>query len=59
MKIRSPEVHTLPSSQHKPKKSRKIKPLNRKAKLFVYLLLAGLDLAIFFTAGGFTFAATQ
>jgi hypothetical protein len=52
-------VHTLPSSQHKPKKSRKIKPLNRKAKLFVYLLLAGLDLAIFFTAGGFTFAATQ
>jgi nitrate/TMAO reductase-like tetraheme cytochrome c subunit len=45
--------------QHKPKKKRTIKPLTRRTKLFVYILIFGSSLAIFFTAGGFAFAASQ
>lgn len=49
----------MPSSQHKPKKSRKIKPLTHRTRVFIYLLIAGTGLAIFLSAGGFAFAATQ
>jgi len=49
----------MSSDQHKAKKSQSNKTRNPRTKLLVYILLAGLGLAIFLTASGFTFAATQ
>ena len=49
----------MSSDQHKAKKSQSNKTRNPRTKLLVYILLVGLGLAIFLTASGFTFAATQ
>lgn len=49
----------MPFSQRKVKKARNNERFSTKTMLSIYILLAGFGLAIFLTASGFTFAATQ
>jgi nitrate/TMAO reductase-like tetraheme cytochrome c subunit len=49
----------MPSALRKAKKAQNNKPRNPKTRLILYILLAGVGLAIFLAASGFAFAATQ